>query len=179
MHISSMNEARAFSSYVTFNAQYIYLFGGMHDYSILQNIEKYDTIADVWNTMYFKLPLPLAKLGSCLISDTSILIAGGMSKDFEPSEKTYELSLINLEWTEKMSMNAPRLASSGLVFSQDYDENSFVFAIGGNQSRDCERYDCNTSKWELIPSFRDKVAIDKNNAENFLFTYGMCCSNYL
>ena len=82
--------------------------------------------------MYFKLPLPLAKLGSCLISDISILIAGGMSKDFEPSDKVYELSLINLEWTEKMPMNAPRLASSGLVFSQDYDENNYVYAIGGN-----------------------------------------------
>ena len=55
-----------------------------------------------------------------------------MSKDFEPSDKVYELSLINLEWTEKMPMNAPRLASSGLVFSQDYDENNYVYAIGGN-----------------------------------------------
>ena len=67
--------------------------------------------------MYFKLPVPLAKLGSCLISDTSILIAGGMSKDFEPSSKVFELSLDNLEWTERMSMNAPRLAASGLIFT--------------------------------------------------------------
>ena len=51
--------------------------------------------------MYFKLPLPLAKLGSVLISDTAILIAGGMSKDFEPSAKVYELDLMTLEWTER------------------------------------------------------------------------------
>ena len=34
-HTSSMCEARAFASYVTFNAQYIYVFGGMHDYAIM------------------------------------------------------------------------------------------------------------------------------------------------
>ena len=76
-------------------------------------------------------------------------------------------------------MSAPRLAASGLIFTQDYNEQSFVYAIGGNQTKDCERYDCSTKKWELIPSFRDKVAEDKNSPENFLFTYGICSSNFL
>ena len=49
--------------------------------------------------MYFKLPKPLAKLGSCLLNDESIIICGGMSKDFEPSKETFELNLITLEWT--------------------------------------------------------------------------------
>lgn len=98
-HTNQMNEPRAFCSYVTFNSQYIYVFGGMQDYVVLDSIEKYDTIADTWTTMYFKLPRPLAKLGSVLLHDNAILIAGGMSRDFEPSAETYELSLNTLEWT--------------------------------------------------------------------------------
>ena len=178
-HISSMCEARAFASYVTFNAQYIYVFGGMHDYAILQSVEKYDTISDTWNVMYFKLPRPLAKLGSCLIGDTGILIAGGMSKDFEPTAEVWELSLTTLAWTQKPSMRAPRLASSGLIFTQDFNDNSFVLAIGGNQTKDCERFDCEAQTWELMPSFRDKLAQDANVAENHLFTYSTCASSFL
>jgi N-acetylneuraminic acid mutarotase len=73
----------------------------MQDYSVVDTIEKYDCIADAWTIMYFKLPRPLAKLGSVLIDDDNILIAGGMSKDFEPSSDTFILSLTTLEWTQK------------------------------------------------------------------------------
>jgi hypothetical protein len=31
----------------------VYVFGGMHDYKVLQSIEKYDSLADEWNKMYF------------------------------------------------------------------------------------------------------------------------------
>ena len=92
----------------------------MHDYCILQSIEKYDTLSDTWNVMYFKLPHPLAKTGCCLISDTALLIAGGMSKDFEPTADVWELSLTSLAWTQKASMRAPRLPSSGLTFTVDF-----------------------------------------------------------
>jgi hypothetical protein len=39
------------------------LFGGFHDYDVLQSIEKYDAVLDSWVTLYVKLPVPLAKLG--------------------------------------------------------------------------------------------------------------------
>ena len=106
VHISSMCEPRAFCSLVTFNSQYIYALGGMHDYQVLQSIEKYDTLADTWNVMYFKLPKPIAKLGAVIIDNPEgILIAGGMTKDFEPVADVYFLKFETLEWQEKMPMS--------------------------------------------------------------------------
>jgi N-acetylneuraminic acid mutarotase len=59
----SMNEARAFAGVTAIGDQFIYLFGGFHDYDVLQSIEKYDAVLDSWVTLYVKLPVPLAKLG--------------------------------------------------------------------------------------------------------------------
>lgn len=67
---------------------------------MLQSIEKYDTLADTWTKMYFKLPRPLAKLGCALQDDNTILIAGGMGKDFEPTAEVWTISLTSLEWTQ-------------------------------------------------------------------------------
>ena len=106
----------------------------------MQSIEKYDTLADTWTKMYFKLPKPIAKLGSVLLNDQSILIAGGMSRAFEPTAEVWELSLSTLEWTEKASMFAPRLTSSGFFYSSGAGR-AYVYAIGGNKSRQCERFD--------------------------------------
>lgn len=63
-YVASMNEARAFGGVCKIENQYIYMFGGLHDYQVLNNIEKYDVITDTWVSLYYKLPLPLAKLGA-------------------------------------------------------------------------------------------------------------------
>lgn len=175
-YITGMNEARAFGSFITFNQSYIYVFGGMQDYVVLDTIEKYDVINDAWTTVYFKLPKPLAKLGAVLINDEAIFIAGGMSKDYEPSAECFELSLDSLEWQQKQSMLDPRLPSSGLIISGD-DSNKFVYAVGGNKTQKCERYIVEEERWQLIPSFQAKVLEDDNAEENFLFTYCFCCSH--
>ena len=39
----------------------------MLDFTILQSIEKYDSLADSWETVFFELPQPLAKLGACIL----------------------------------------------------------------------------------------------------------------
>ena len=101
-----------------------------------------------------------------------------MSKDFEPTAEVWELDLTKLEWREKMPMFCPRLTSSGLFISQ-VDDNSYVYAIGGNKSRDCERFDLMSQTWEIIPSFREKVDQDPGGGANCLFTYSMTCSNFL
>lgn len=176
-HVSQLCEPRAFASQVTFNGQYIYTFGGMHDYTVLQSIEKYDSLNDNWIKMYFKLPKPIAKLGSCLLNDSTIFIAGGMSKDFDPSAECWILNLNTLQWTEKVSMYAPRLTSSGLIFSQG--EYPYVYAVGGNKSRTCERYSVFDEMWEVIPSFKEKTEQDLNGQMNCLFTYGICASTDL
>jgi len=89
----------------------------MHDYRVLDTIEKYDSLQDTWTVMYFKMPYPIAKHGSVIFRDVSIIIVGGMTKDFEPVKDTWCLDLEGLEWTERTGMFAPRLTSSGLFSS--------------------------------------------------------------
>lgn len=149
----------------------------MHDYQVLQSIEKYDCLQDTWNIMYFKLPMPMAKLGAVLCDEPEgILVAGGMNKDFEPMSDVYFLMFRTLEWQEKMPMLAPRLTSSGLIFSRIEDE-AFVLAVGGNKTKDCERYSIVEDAWELVPNFKEKVDQDIGGQNNCLFTYGVCSTS--
>lgn len=116
--------------------------GGLHDYSVIQTIEKYDSISDAWLSVYFKLPIPLAKHGAVVVDNKSILICGGMSSDFEPTKTSYSLNLSNIKWGKKAPMTHPRLTSTGLFYT-----NGFVFAIGGNSEAICERYNVDTDTW--------------------------------
>ena len=78
-----MNEARAFSGACAMSDQFIYIFGGFHDYEVLQTIEKYDSMLDNWLTLYVKLPNPLAKLGVTPMDQTrQIAVVGGMNGTF-------------------------------------------------------------------------------------------------
>ena len=79
--VTSMNEARAFFGSCALDQQYIYVFGGYHDYDMLNTIEKYDTITDTWITLYFKQPFPMANHAAIAIDKRNILILGGMSSD--------------------------------------------------------------------------------------------------
>ena len=165
-YVSTMNEARAFHSSVALENQFIYVFGGLHDFTVLQTIEKYDTISDQWVSLYFKLPVPLAKHGATVVDSKSVLICGGMSTDFEPTASTFVLDLQTIKWNKKANMLYPKLVSSG-VFSS----NGFAFAMGGNSDGNCERYDVGRNKWEKIPSFAGKI-----DGENSLYTYTLCMS---
>jgi N-acetylneuraminic acid mutarotase len=176
-HISSLCEPRAFASCITFNQQYVYVFGGMHDYQILKSIEKYDSLADTWTVMYFQMPKPLAKLGSVLIGEQAIMIVGGMSGTFEPSNEVWMLDLRDFEWSEKAPMYHPRLTSSGLFFSSE-GEDPYVYAIGGNRSKTIERYSVKANSWEILPSFKEATESDITGTNNFLFTYTMCATNF-
>jgi N-acetylneuraminic acid mutarotase len=104
VYVSTMSEPRAFSGHIVLDNQFIYMFGGMHDFNILQTIEKYDTISDSWVTVYFMLPRPLAKLGVCLIDREAILICGGMSTDFEARKEVYTFSLEHTTWKRKSDL---------------------------------------------------------------------------
>jgi hypothetical protein len=56
---------------------------------MLNSLEKYDLITDTWISLYFKLPMPLAKLAAIPTSNKHVLIVGGMSADYEPTSKVY------------------------------------------------------------------------------------------
>lgn len=72
-------------------------------------------------------------------------------------------------------MFAPRLTASGLIYSAG-DEKAFIYAVGGNKTQHCERFDVGRLCWELIPDFKDKVEAQDTATgyANCLFTYGMC-----
>jgi len=60
-----------------------------------------------------------------------------------------------------------------LIFSRN-DQGPYVFAVGGNKSKDCERYSVDDDFWEVIPNFKEKVEQDRGGLNNCLFTYGVC-----
>ena len=66
---------------------------------IMNSIEKYDLITDTWISLYFKLPMPLARLAACPLSNKNVLIIGGMSADFEAQRKVYNLDLTLAKFT--------------------------------------------------------------------------------
>ena len=60
------------------NGNFVYVFGGMTDLVVLKSIEKYDVLADRWAALSITLPTPLAKMGTCLMEDDTVLIVGGV-----------------------------------------------------------------------------------------------------
>jgi len=84
-----MSKERAFAASIILDAQYIYVLGGMSDFTVLAVIEKYDTLSDAWETVFFELPQPLAKLGACILDRSSILVCGGMNADFEATQESF------------------------------------------------------------------------------------------
>ena len=167
VHVSTMSEARAFAGHIVLDNQYIYVFGGMHDYNVLTTIEKYDTIADQWVTVYFQLPRPLAKMGVCLVEREAIFIIGGMSTDFEARKEVYSFSLDHTSWKKHTDMAVPKLVSTGCFYSRGQ-----IYIIGGTIDQVCERYTVATDRWKKIPGFRKMVAVG-----NGLFSWAMCLTN--
>mmetsp|Transcript_42495 Transcript_42495/g.40743 ORF Transcript_42495/g.40743 Transcript_42495/m.40743 type:complete len:662 (+) Transcript_42495:374-2359(+) len=167
-YLATMNESRAFSSAVALENQFIYVFGGLHDLQVLSTIEKYDSVCDSWVSVYFKLPIPLAKHGAAVIDNHSVLICGGMSSEMDhPVHDVYCLDLQKIKWSKRASMLSGRIIPrGGLAYS-----NGFVFAFGGNPDGICERYNFARNKWQKIPSYAGKI-----NGENNLYNFTLCLS---
>ena len=94
--------------------QYIYVMGGILDYNFLSSVEKYDVITDVWISLYFKLPLPLAKLGCLALDKRNIMVFGGMTADYEPQTVVYNLDITSAKFIKKASMRNERLLDGGV-----------------------------------------------------------------
>ena len=105
-----------------------------------EDCNPYDSEKNTWSIAFFRLPLPLAKLGTTLLDVETIMIAGGMSADYKPRREVFTFHLFQAEWRQKNSLSEPRLTYTGLYASQDVDRNEYVYAIGGNESRRGERF---------------------------------------
>ena len=75
-------------------------------------------------------------------------------------------------------MSAPRLTSSGLIYTQSSDD-KWVVAIGGNKTKVVERYSVTRHFWEPVPSFKEAVEADPTGLNNYLFTYAFCSTNMI
>jgi len=148
--VAPMNEGRAFAACCVLQDQYIYVFGGMHDYTVLQNIEKYDSVTDVWITLYVKLPMPLAKSAAIAIDKRHILLLGGMQADYNLTNKLHNLDINSLKWIKKAHMKCDRDMHSGAFLATD----QYIYALGGGNSI-CERYSLSLNKWELLPFYNE------------------------
>jgi len=127
---TTMNEARAFFGACAMENQYIYCFGGFHDYEMLSNIEKYDTITDTWITLYYKLPYPLAKHASIACDKRNILIMGGMSSDFDPLATVLNLDINTAKFSKKAPMRNRKLMDGGVYLARD----TSVFVISSDDA---------------------------------------------
>ena len=75
----------------------------------MSNIEKYDVVTDTWISLYYKLPVPLSKLGAIALDKRNILIMGGLSGDYEPSSKVFNLDIHSAKFVKRASMRCEDL----------------------------------------------------------------------
>lgn len=54
--VKPLAKERAFAASIVLDSQFIYVLGGMADFNVLSSVEKYDSLADFWDTVYFELP---------------------------------------------------------------------------------------------------------------------------
>lgn len=95
---ASLNTERAYAGVVSFTPQsdlggsknsliptnqFIYIFGGLYDFSTQETMEKYDAMLDIWTNLAIKLPLRLAKIGVAKLDEKSIMICGGIYSNEE------------------------------------------------------------------------------------------------
>lgn len=96
-------------------------------------------ITDTWISLYFKMPMPLAKLGACANSSKEIYLFGGMSADFEPTNKVYKLDLSLATFTQRMPMRFERIFEGG--GSAFKSANSYIYLLNGTLTEgECEKY---------------------------------------
>lgn len=151
-YVGNINQARAHMGVCVIADQYIYIFGGMHDYATLQTIEKYDSVVDNWNTVYCKMVMPLSRCGVVSLDNKkSIILIGGMTADDALSRGTFKLDLTTSKWTTLADMKISKTFCGGSLYAYD----SYIYAIGGNDSHVCERFDANSSQWEILDSYTD------------------------
>ena len=79
---------------------------------------------------------------------------GGMSADYEPTNKVYHLDLTFSKFVNKKDMKFERLFEGGQGAFRS--ANGSIFVLNGClDSHECEKYKPNKDNWELIPSYSD------------------------
>lgn len=80
-NIAPMSKSRKNSSAVALNSESLYVFGGVSTFRALDSIEKYSIMLNTWTELPITLPNPLSFPVTFKISNSKILILGGMVKE--------------------------------------------------------------------------------------------------
>ena len=157
--IKKINET-LFPSY-----EYIYLFAGLNDFVVLDSIEKYDAVLDLWTLLHIKMPMKIAKIGvSILEPNLSILICGGIHNnqddEFVYINHVFKLDMIMEKWTQMPSMHQNRVLYPTLPRIKDR-----IYAIGGSFKGEWEYFDANAQVWIEVTGY-DKL-LSENDIQTF------------
>ena len=134
------------------SSAYIYIFGGLFDFSALDSIEKYDSMLDIWILLSIKMPIKLAKIGISILDYSKILICGGIfsnaDEEFNYINTVYQLDFDEWKWSKMPSMNENRVLYQIMPRSSNK-----IFAIGGSFEGKWEFFDIATKKWQVLNSY--------------------------
>ena len=168
--IASLNQERAFSGLAVVNLDSIYCFGGFYNDNLIQSIEKFDTLVNVWQIYHVKLQDSLAKMGVVNYKNNIILL-GGISDDFRVSNRVVVLDLQTAKWKKLPEMSAPRVFNNSAFIY-----NSGIYAVGGNDSCSCERLDLVSQKWNKFETYQSVFPPLSKKQESYNFAFSL---NYI
>jgi len=96
--IPDMNTPRKNASACALSADTIYVFGGTSQVETLDTIEQFSISTHVWTVLRVKMPIPAAFMSTFKVSDSEIILMGGMVRDLKnlSTYKTSEALVFNV-----------------------------------------------------------------------------------
>ena len=85
--IEPLNVGRMNPGICTFGGVRIYVFGGTRERSFVSSIERYNSELNIWNPLEIQLPIPISNIFTKQVSNSHILIAGGVRRRIAHNEQ--------------------------------------------------------------------------------------------
>lgn len=134
-------------------SQKIYLFGGRADSNnrMLEEIEQYDIVADVWKIINLKNPSLWSPVEVCAmisVSATKILIFGGSDVTIRDTKTTYLFDAVDHSLEKIADLEKPQV-----FVSSPFLHGECIYAVGNEyyvKNRNLNRYNLRTKKWDIV-----------------------------
>lgn len=132
-----MINARAYFSACKVKEEFVYVFGGFHNYETQNTIEFYNIMLDKWTLLSITMPIKIAKYGLAKVDENQIIIAGGLLVDNSSSgggggtsagdsssyscvNTVYKFDCNTLKWTKLAKLNFRRNMYSQMAVKENY-----------------------------------------------------------
>ncbi|CAI2383973.1 unnamed protein product [Moneuplotes crassus] len=145
-----MNTPKKKMASIEFRNQFIYVFGGFSDKTLLDTIEKYEIEQNLWTVLSLKLPVPMGNIGISRYSqDKTAILLGGVctydGKSLSYLDTAYKFNVDTEKIIKMAKMNSKKYFTAPLIKNEDT-----IFAIGDGEDLKLEKFDIRKSKWESI-----------------------------